>query len=1237
MSYPLRMLERLLSPFVDVRKEESLTAVLMFAYSFLAMTSYNIIQPLTRSKLISSLGAVNVPWVIFGSGLFIGVLMLGYTRLVSTLPRRWALPIIQAALAAGMVIFWILFGRAGEWVSVAFYVWGLLLGILLISQFWTLANGIYDPRQAKRVFGFIGGGVALGGMTGAGLTATIVTRVGANSLLLGSAFTLLACAGIVSLILGREQQAAPVATAGADEERGVSLARAFALLRGSRQIQLIAVVIGFGSLGAALVDQQLNMAAEVFKGAGQEDSIGAYLAQVRFYLSAAAFVIQVWITPRIHRYLGIGFALLILPTSLGFTAALIVLNKVLWAPALASVMDRSFRYTVDKTTREVLFLPLPSELRQDVKPFVDVTVDRLSRGLGALGMLVLIQPWGLGLSWYQLSYVSLALAVAWYFMAFRAKREYLTSFRRSIERGVVKADDVRLSGSELSTVETLVEELSSMNPARVVYAIDVLESLDKRNLVTPLLLYHEDATVRRRALLALASVRPDLAQQWRPHIRRMLGDGDSGVRAAAMAALGSIANEDAATLARPLLDDPDPRVRATAAVALAGTGAVEDLDLAEATLFELSSDTREFAREARRDVALAVRQIANPRLARVLIPLLYDPIPEVAEEAMESAQSAGASDFVFVPTLVSLLRHRQLKGRARTVLVSYGEPVISVLAHFMRDPDEDIWVRRHIPATLAQIHSQRSVDVLVAALEETDGFLRYKVVAALERLRRSHAPLTFPAEPIEALALREAQRFFNDLSLYDNLFVRKQLARESLLARALGEKMERTTNRIYLLLELIYPWKDIVAARWTLEHGDQRQRASASEYLDNILSGALRRLVVPVLEDMPVSEKVRRGNVLLKTRPRDVEETLLQLINDDDQIIASSAIDVVRQQAMWSLGDDVEHVLAHRDPRDWYVFEAASWALAERRMPAQRRRELWLEPLPAAELAGRMRGLPLFASVTVDELFRIAGTSRQVRHEPGTMLLQDAAIPTTLHLLLDGTVTAVSRDGTPRTIEAPASLGFIEALQGQPMTEAVRAQGTAVTLVTTAEEIRTLLSNNTELVRGLFSTLAERMETGNAPVHSTGNAAELQRLASAGLQPVEKILALQKVPVFARVTVAEMAPLSAIAQAVEMVPGTVLFEASAAPTLWLLLSGEVTLTDPATTATTSARGGDIIGSYTTMSGRPIGLSAQVVTGGVALRTDRDDLFELLGERPELLRQMFEGLFRLEGRDVGAAG
>src|SRR5207237_9006550 len=113
---------------------------------------------------------------------------------------------------------------------------------------------------------------------------------------------------------------------------------------------------------------------------------------------------------------------------------------------------------------------------------------------------------------------------------------------------------------------TLVQELSHPDPSRVVYAIDVLESLDKRHLVTPLLLYHESPLVRRRALAALREVRPDSAQQWAPQIRRLLADSDAQGRQAAVPALGAIRNEDTATVVRPMLDDPDPRIRVTAAL-----------------------------------------------------------------------------------------------------------------------------------------------------------------------------------------------------------------------------------------------------------------------------------------------------------------------------------------------------------------------------------------------------------------------------------------------------------------------------------------------------------------------------------------------------------------------------------------------------------------------------------------------------------------------------------------------
>src|SRR5262249_27013022 len=152
--------------------------------------------------------------------------------------------------------------------------------------------------------------------------------------------------------------------------------------------------------------------------------------------------------------------------------------------------------------------------------------------------------------------------------------------------------------------------------------------------------------------------------------------------------------------------------------------------------------------------------------------------------------------------------------------------------------------------------------------------------------------------------------------------------------RALNEKLQRTLDRIYRLLGLLYPWKDISAARWAIEHGEGRERASALEYLDNLIGGNLRKTVMPIVEDMPIEEKVRRGSAFIRERAR-AGETLAQLIDDEDQVVASAAIHYVEEKRLWQFAPDLEHSLEFRPAKDWYLFEAASWALAAYRMPSE--------------------------------------------------------------------------------------------------------------------------------------------------------------------------------------------------------------------------------------------------------------------------------------------------------------
>ncbi len=910
--------------------------------------------------------------------------------------------------------------------------------------------------------------------------------------------------------------------------------------------------------------------------------------------------------------------------SLGTTAGIMLANAVLWAPALGRILDTSLRYTVDKTTREILFLPLPSDLKQRAKPFVDVTVDRLAKGVSALLALVLIAPWGLNLDWQRVSYASLVICALWIYTAIRAKRGYIQAFRQSIDRREVEPSALRLPQADLSTIEALLGELADPDEKRVIYAIDVLEALDKRNLITPLLLYHESPKVRGRALVALSVAPRDIITKWKPSVLRMLGDEHAEVRAAAVGALAAIGGDGETALVRPYLSDANPRIAATAAVVLARSAQPDDRQAAEAALTRLASDAS--ARSgSRREVAIALRQIRDDGLNSLLVPLLLDPNPLVAEEAMRTVRQSERFDFLFVAPLISQLRNRRLKGPARDVLVSYGEEVVDALAHFMADREEDVWVRRHIPATLARIPSQKSMDALVRGLEgEEDGFLRFKLVSAIDRLRREQPALTFDPKPLEGLALREGSRYFEYLSLHFNLYERERLPRDGLLDEALEQKIARSRNRVFLLLGLLYPWRDIVAARWAIEHGDGRAKSSASEYLDNLLTGQIRRRLMPILDDIPLAERVSKGNVILRTRERDIEETLLRLINDEDEVVSAVAVDFAGRNRIKGLVDDIEHVLGHRDVRDWHVFEAASWALAGFRLAEDRRRTMWQEPLPAAEMADRMRQIPIFHDVTVDELFRMARLGRQVRYEAAQTIYQEGKVPNDLHLLLDGRVRITAPDGSTREVTPPAPLGVEDMLEGRPLSDTARTVQTSICLQLTLEEARSLLAENTDIVQGLFRWVLDHPTFQRDRIVVRGEAASDAGADVAG-KPVDPIVALQRVSLFSRVPVEERLSLASVSREEVLTEGETVALPGSVPGVFIVLDGEITVAGDGSEPVV-VRGGDALGVFETFAGVPLGRTATVTRAGRALRISYDDLFDLLGQRPDFLAHIFSTLF-----------
>jgi CRP-like cAMP-binding protein len=277
----------------------------------------------------------------------------------------------------------------------------------------------------------------------------------------------------------------------------------------------------------------------------------------------------------------------------------------------------------------------------------------------------------------------------------------------------------------------------------------------------------------------------------------------------------------------------------------------------------------------------------------------------------------------------------------------------------------------------------------------------------------------------------------------------------------------------------------------------------------------------------------------------------------------------------------------------------------------------------------------MFGSVGIDELFRIAGAAEQTRHELDAPLLQEDTVPDNLYVLLDGRIEASARRAVPWEIVPPATLGLEEVLNGSVMSHTLKTLEPSVTLKLSSQVMGTLLADNTDLVQGFFRTLTGRgPSSAEIPAIMKGEAEqELLQLSAGQLTPIQKVLALQRISIFSRVSAGEMRHLAEIARQVELLEGELLSGETDPPLVCILLSGSLSVETPGgSSPAQQATAGDAVGMHEALAGTSSGKTGTspkrltVLETGAALRIDSDDLFDLLGQRPNLLQQIFSALF-----------
>ena len=98
-----------------------------------------------------------------------------------------------------------------------------------------------------------------------------------------------------------------------------------------------------------------------------------------------------------------------------------------------------------------------------------------------------------------------------------------------------------------------------------------------------------------------------------------------------------------------------------------------------------------------------------------------------------------------------------------------------------------------------------------------------------------------------------------------------------LLLRLLADRMDDHVTNIFALLALIHTPREIRAAHRGLLSEHATSRAHALEFLDNLLTGEMKKLVFAVIDEIPVSERLRQARRLYDLTASDADSAIRRL------------------------------------------------------------------------------------------------------------------------------------------------------------------------------------------------------------------------------------------------------------------------------------------------------------------------------------------------------------------------
>jgi len=875
--------------------------------------------------------------------------------------------------------------------------------ILLALVFWNLANDLFNTRQSKRLFPLITAGGVLGGAIGSFATPFLARALSLDNLMLAYLVITLVGAMVVkrmgtrfpALLLSEKK----AKKNGSQTSIINEIKKVLPLIKESKLLKILIMITLMPNVVIPILNYQFNFSID--QTFATEGGMLTFFGYFRGVLNTINLIILLFVG-RIYSRWGLPVVLMFHPFNYMLAFIAFLLRFDLFSAMYARISTNVLRTTINNPARAVLMGLFSKSSRAVILPFLRGTVVRIGILAGSGFIMIsegFVHP-------RYLSLVAVIFAGGWLAATIILKRGYSTILSDLISRDMLdlksmEGEDVGHVFKDKKVQFQLVNTFLSARGDDCLWYAHLLHSLQVEDLDTHILsVLNKQDEKTTIGLLSLLS--PDAGKEAIQALKELCDPEKPDLMVAIIQAATRLAPEISAGFnTEAYVTSKYPEVKAYAVIGLYNQAPHKHKQMIDTWLS--SNDESE-----RKAGIIAAGGSGDgsyiPRLKEILD---TEKDGSVLPFVFKSLHHLGAADLnmLVLPYLSHPLESVRLAaGEAFEI---NDDETLRKMISLMGDSSEQVY---QLAKDKIDTASYENGQLFVESLSIPHRRVREGLFNLLESLNiKDLDAFRFARSQIEGsylyLAEAEGLQIFPEVprrDLLKNHLDQKRLVQIENTLRVLAAQDRSGQMRII--------WRGIFSA-------DARQRANSLEALDDLMDASLSKIMIPLLEDSPPSQRlaVGRRNFQLPDFHSDKAILYSHLLGNKDWVTVILTLYMAEDLGLERI--DQEDILELTRSENTHIRQMAQSVMDQHEgHPGTKEDSMELEiTIPDKILL--LRGIEIFEALSVSELAAVASVTEEIVCPPGDIVIKEGETGETMYLIIKGEVSVIKDQGEKHEIE----------------------------------------------------------------------------------------------------------------------------------------------------------------------------------------------------------------------------